>query len=51
MCVCVCVCVYAQACTHISRAELINTNLYRNDIASLMAQTVKNLLAMWETQV
>ena len=51
LCVCVCVCARAHTRMHISGAELINTNLYTNHIAFLMAQTIKNLLAIQETQV
>ena len=38
MCVCLCVCVCVRFCSHIYRA-------------SLVAQMVKNLTAMWETLV
>ena len=43
MCVCVCVCIYIYMYIYI----YTHTNIW----ASLLAQMVKNLPAMWETQV
>ena len=53
LCVCVCACVCAHAFSHLVVSDPLRPQglQLRFSMASLVAQTVKNLPARWETRV